>query len=122
MIHSSLFRIGNMIIALLALSRIQKRNPPFGENPQEKRKLPTETSLYLSVGSIDSDSNFVAYVAPDGSLNKMFSRKEESSEVKERRRLHLENLFRKHYRQNQDQEQQQSTSDDDTKKTSDEKD
>ncbi len=117
-----LFGVFGMIIGVPIFAVIYSIVGRLVNHQLEKRKLPTETSLYLSVGSIDSDSNFVAYVAPDGSLNKMFSRKEESSEVKERRRLHLENLFRKHYRQNQDQEQQQSTSDDDTKKTSDEKD
>lgn len=63
----------------------------------EKRKLPTETTLYLNVGSIDNDAKFTEYVAPDSSLNKVFAKKEESSEKKQKHKNHLENLLKKHY-------------------------
>lgn len=57
----------------------------------KKRKLPTDTSLYLTVGSIDNNSNFTEYVAPDSGFNKMFSIKENSSKNKTKSSLAKDN-------------------------------
>lgn len=77
----------------------------------QKRKLPTETTLYLNVGSIDNNAKFTEYVAPDSSLNKVFAKKEENGEKKQRRKNYLENLFKKHYH-NQNKENKEEDKED----------
>ena len=50
----------------------------------KKKQLPTDTSLYLKVGSIDNDANFTEYVAPvNNSFNKVFNKKEKNGKEKE---------------------------------------
>lgn len=68
----------------------------------EKKKLPTDTHLYLNVGSIDNNAKFTEYTAPVNGLNKVFSKKEESSKKKEKYKIHLETLIKKHYHNNED--------------------
>lgn len=75
----------------------------------KKRSLPTETSLYLNVGSIDEQANFTEYEAPESGLNKVFSKKEESSKNKDSHKLHLENLFKKYYKGRNHTEQEAPT-------------
>lgn len=106
-LFGGLFGVLGMIIGVPIFAVIYSIVSRLVNHQLQRRNLPTETSLYLQVGSIDSESNFVKYEAPDSSLNKMFSKKEESSEVKEKRKIHLENLFQKHYNQNQTKKEQQ---------------
>lgn len=73
--------IGVPIFAVLysAIKRIVNYN-------LNKRKLPTETSLYLNVGSIDNDSKFTEYIAPEGNgFNKVFGKKKEKTEIVEKK-------------------------------------
>lgn len=73
--------IGVPIFAVLysAIKRIVNYN-------LNKRKLPTETSLYLNVGSIDNDSRFTEYIAPEGNgFNKLFGKKKEKTEIVEKK-------------------------------------
>lgn len=82
--------IGVPIFAVLysAIKRIVNYN-------LNKRKLPTETSLYLNVGSIDNDAKFTEYNNPkNNSINKVFAKKEDTSDVEELARF--EDL-KKHY-------------------------
>lgn len=71
--------IGVPIFAVLysAIKRIVNHN-------LNKRKLPTETSLYLNVGSIDNDSKFTEYIAPESNgFNKVFGKKKDKAETEE---------------------------------------
>lgn len=62
----------------------------------KKRELPTETELYLKVGSIEADAEFKEYIAPENT-NRVFNKKTEPQEKQDFKKKKLESLFLKHY-------------------------
>lgn len=97
-LFGGLFGVLGMIIGVPIFAVIYSMTKRLVNRSLEKKKLPTETILYQKVESIDGDAHFTEYTAPEGSLNKVFSKKEErSDEEKKKIHLHLEDLFKKHY-------------------------
>ena len=96
-LFGGLFGVFGMIIGVPIFAVIFSVVKRLVNYQLEKRNLPTETTLYQKVGSIDSNAKFTEYVAPGSGFNKVFSKKEESGEKKQKHKYHLEALFKKHY-------------------------
>ena len=74
-LFGGLFGVFGMVIGVpifAVIFSIIKRSVNYN---LEKKKLPTDTTLYQKVGAIDSDANFSEYKAPESSFNKVFSKK-----------------------------------------------
>ncbi len=80
-LFGGLFGVFGMIIGVPIFAVLYTTVKRFANYKLTKRKLPTETSLYLNVGSIDSDAKFTEYNSPQkSSLNKVFSKKEDETD------------------------------------------
>lgn len=94
-LFGGLFGIFGMIIGVPIFAVLYSAIKRIVNYNLNKRKLPTETSLYLNVGSIDGDAKFTEYNGPhNNSLNKVFAKKDEHEGEEEITRF--ENL-KKHY-------------------------
>lgn len=77
-LFGGLFGIFGMIIGVPIFAVLYSAIKRIVNYNLDKRKLPTETSLYLNVGSIDGDAKFTEYNSPqNSSLNKVFSKRDE---------------------------------------------
>jgi len=92
-LFGGLFGILGMIIGVPIFAVLYSAVKRIVNYKLNKRKLPTETALYLNVGSIDSDAKFTEYTSPqNNSFNKVFAKKEDEDEEI----THFEDL-KKHY-------------------------
>lgn len=82
-LFGGLFGVFGMIIGVpifAVIFSIIKRSVNYN---LKKKQLPTDTSLYLKVGSIDNNANFTEYVAPENNgFNKVFGKKDKAAASK----------------------------------------
>lgn len=98
-LFGGVFGIFGMIIGVPIFAVIFKAVKRAVNYKLGKKELPTETTLYLKVGSIEEDAEFTEYVVPEGK-NKVFNKKVETKEEETTRKATRETLFKKYYRHN----------------------